>query len=120
MAVQTDERFQHTLTRAFEQFFGVAHVDKATRDDIGTRQWLTRLLIYSKDDHQDTVLSKHLAVTQYDLPNIANPQSIDEDVAAWYMSSNLDGLRGNLDDIPILAKDDVIFRNTDRVGQLRV
>src|SRR5579859_198500 len=103
MAVQTDERLQHVLTGARQQFLGVAHIDEATRDNIRASQGLACLFINCEHHHQDAVLSQHLAVTQDNLPDVTDAKAVYKDIAAGGMILYLYRVRGDFNDITIFS-----------------
>src|SRR5438105_2199834 len=120
MTIQTNKRFEHALAGAFQELFGIAHVDKATRDNIRTCYGVPRLFIDGEHHHQNAILCQHLPVTQYNLSNIANAKAIDKNIAAGGMVGHFDRVWRDFNDIAILGYDNVIFWNTQRIGQLRM
>src|SRR6266571_8754289 len=85
MAIQTDERFEHTFTRFFKQFFGITHINKPTRNDIRSGQRKSSLFIDGKNNHENAILRQHLAITQHNLSNVSYPKSIHEHIATGNM-----------------------------------
>src|SRR5712692_1414008 len=118
MAYQADEGFQDAFTRTFQQFFGITHIDEATRDDIGAGQGLAGFFIDGEDHHQYAILGEHLAVAQDDLSDISDAQAVYKDVATGYMVGDLEGLWSDFDNISILGDDDMVGGNFHGVSQL--
>src|SRR2546428_10045655 len=118
MAIQANNRLQDALTRALQQFFCVPNVDKSTRDDIRTRQGLSRLFIDGEHCQQYSVLRQYLAIAHDDLPHVTYPKTIYKDVAARGMAHNLHSFLRDLDNITILCQDNMIGRSAHGVGQL--
>src|SRR5947209_2771215 len=116
MTIQTNKRFEHTFAGTFQQLFGIAHVDKATRDNIRTCDGMSRLFIDGEHYHQNAILRQHLPVTQYNLPNVAHAKAINKDVAAGSMIDHFDRIWSDFNDITIFSQHDMVFRNTYRVG----
>src|SRR5690242_6535069 len=118
MTIQANERLQDALACALQQFFCVTHIDKSARDDIRPRQWLPRLFIYGEHGQQYAVLCQYLAIAHDDLPHVTYPKAVYEDVAAGGVIYYLHAFRRDFDDIAILCQDNMVGRNTHRMGQL--
>src|SRR6266487_1462110 len=112
VAIQTNERFQYTLTGALQELLRVAHVYKPTRDDIRPGQGIPCFLINGENDHQNTVLCQNLAITQHNLPNITHSKSIDEHVPTGHMTRNFDRFSCDFDNVPIFGYSNMIFGYT--------
>src|SRR2546421_12772468 len=103
-----------------QQFLCIAHIDETTSNNIWSGQWMARLFVDSKDSHQDAVLRKCFAITEYNLTYIANAQTIYKDIPTRGMVYQIDTIRCHLNDITVFCDNNVLFWDTHRVGQLGV
>src|SRR5579884_4192483 len=75
VAIEANERLQHSLARTRQQLLSITHIDEATRNDVRSRQRAPSLLIDCQDSPQDAILSQDLAIAQHDLADIAYAQA---------------------------------------------
>src|SRR5262249_12099711 len=91
-----------------------------TSNNIWPSQWLTCLSVNGKHSHQDAILRKHFAITQYNLTNVANAQTIDKDIPTCGMAYQIDAIRCHLNNVTVFRDNNALFCNPHRIGQFGV
>src|SRR5579875_88536 len=112
MPIEANERVKHLFARVGQQLFRIAHIDKAARDDIGSRQRLAGFPIDGQYNHENAILSKNLTVTQHNLSDIAYPQAINEDIAAGRVAGHFEFVLRHLYNIAVFSHQNALFRHT--------
>ena len=71
----------HDRSCVLHQILGFSHIDEASGHDVRAGQQLIAVFLQRQHDDDDTVLSQVLSVTQHDIADVADTQSVYQDSA---------------------------------------
>ena len=78
--------FIHDSLCLFHQILGFTHIDKSSGYDIRSGQQLVAVALQGQNDDDDTVLGQILAVTQHDIADVADAETVHHDGSGVYAS----------------------------------
>ena len=78
------EDFTRERSRVLNKLLVFFHVDEAARDEIGVLHQLTVLFVDGDNDDDHTVSCHHLSITEHDVRNVTDAETVDEYIVGWY------------------------------------
>ena len=81
-------RFRNNLPCLFHQAFRFTYINKSTGYDIRSGKKLVGTLFQCQNDNQDSVFCQMLTITQNNITDIANTESIYQDFSCVYLIYN--------------------------------
>ena len=103
----------HTLC-LIHKVLRLSHIYKTAGYDIRSGQQLVAVTLQGQDYNDDTVLCQVLAVTQYNVSDIAHTKTVYQDAAVLYMIHNLAGILADFHNITGRHNEHILLRNADR------